>query len=373
MLRTKVLIIGGGPAGSTAARFLAKEGIDTILLERNFSFVKPCGGGIPDAVFDELGIPRNIIKKDVKNIKLVSPLNNAVDIRLEGGFIAIVKRGEFDSLLREDAKVKGAQLIEAGFNHFEEAGKQITARVNINGEEEQIRTDYLIAADGVNSRVRLALGLKLSSAVYTLTTKIKNDNADTCEFWFGESHARKSYSWIFPEAEGISAGTGSSDPGELKGMLKAFFGRRGLNADYTATSLNADYTATRMYKVPLWSGELYNKDNILFIGDAAGQVMPLTYEGIYYAMKAGEFAAMAIIAGKPSDYKKLWRKRFNSRFMIMRKLCDYFLRDDNSAEKFVSLCRRHEIQAATMKLWLEKSSDGRKLISFANFFRKVLN
>ena len=126
-----------------------------------------------------------------------------------------------------------------------------------------------------------------------------------------------------------------------------------------------------MYKVPLWSGELYNKDNILFIGDAAGQVMPLTYEGIYHAMKAGEFAAMAVMAEKPSDYKKLWRKRFNSRFMLMRKLCDYFLRDDNSAEKLVSLYRRQEIQALTMKLWLEKSSDGRKLISFANFFRKA--
>ena len=173
MFRTKVLVIGGGPAGSTAARFLAKEGIDTILLERNFSFVKPCGGGIPDTAFDELGIPGNSIKKDVKNIKLVSPLNNAVDIRLEGGFIAIVKRGEFDSLLREDAKVKGAQLIEAEFSHFEETGKQITALVNINGKEEQIRTDYLIAADGVNSRVRLALGLKLPSAIYTLTAKIK--------------------------------------------------------------------------------------------------------------------------------------------------------------------------------------------------------
>jgi hypothetical protein len=57
----------------------------------------------------------------------------------------------------------------------------------------------------------------------------------------------------------------------------------------------------------------------------------------------------------------------------MRKLCDYFLRDDNSAEKLVSLYRRQEIQALTMKLWLEKSSDGRNLNSFANFFRKVLN
>ena len=241
-IRTKVLIIGGGPAGSTAARFLAKEGIDTILIERNFSFVKPCGGGIPDAVFDELLIPRNIIKKNVKSIKLVTPLNNTVDIRLEGGFIAIVKRGEFDSLLREDARVKGAQLIEAEFSCFKETGKQITAVVNINGKEEQIRTDYLIAADGVNSRVRLALGLKLPPAVYTLTTKIKNGDADACEFWFGELHARKSYSWIFPEAEGISAGTGSSEPGDLKGMFKAFLGR---------TGLNGDAAATRMYKVPL--------------------------------------------------------------------------------------------------------------------------
>jgi len=364
MLRTKVLVVGGGPAGSTAARFLAKEGIDAILLERNFSFVKPCGGGIPDAAFDEFGIPRNIIKKSVKNIKLVSPLNNAVDIRLKGGFIAIVKRGEFDCLLREEAKRRGAQLIEAEFRHFEETGKQITARVNINGAEEGIKADYVIAADGVNSRVRLALGLKLPPALYTLTGKIRNKDADTCEFWFGESHADKSYSWVFPETDGISVGTGSPDARALKGMLKAFFERR---------SLSADCNAERMYRVPLWNGELYNKDSILFIGDAAGQVMPLTYEGIYYAMKAGEFAAMAIIAGKPSDYKRLWRKRFNSRFMIMRKLCDYFLRDDNSAEKFVSLYRREEIQAAAMRLWFEKSSGRGNLISFVNFFRKTLS
>jgi len=364
MLRTKVLVVGGGPAGSTAARFLAKQGIDTTLIERNFSFVKPCGGGIPDAAFSELGIPKNIIKKDVRDVKLVSPRNNTVDIRLEGGFIAIVKRGEFDSALREEAKKSGAQLIEAEFRNFKETGKQITAAVNINGKEEQIRADYVIAADGVNSRVRLALGMNLPAALYTLTRNIESDNIAACEFWFGSSHARKSYSWVFPEAEGISVGTGSASPAELKDMFRKFCEIRGLSADPAAT---------RMYKVPLWSGELYNKDNILFVGDAAGQVMPLTYEGIYHAMKAGEFAAMAITAGKPSDYKKLWRKRFNSRFMIMSKLCNYFMKSDNSAEKLVSIYRRREIQMATMRLWLEKSSDRRNLISFANFFRKALS
>jgi len=364
MLRTKVLVVGGGPAGSTVARFLSKQGIDTILIERDFSFVKPCGGAIPDAGLSDLGISEEVAKKNIKKIKIISPKSAAIDIELKGGFIAIVKRGEFDSLLREKAKANGARLIEAEFKGFDETGKQITAAVHINGKEERIKSDYLIAADGVNSRVRQAMGLNLPPAVYTLTGKIKNMAVDACEFWFSEAHASKSYSWVFPTVEGISAGTGSPDARELRGMLKEFGERRGLPADYSPT---------RMYKVPLWSGELYNKDNILFVGDAAGQVMPLTYEGMYYAMKAGEFAAMAIMAEKPSDYKKLWRKRFNSRFVIMKKLCDYFLKNDRTAEKLISIYKREEIQAATMRLWLEKSSDGRSLISFVNFFRKALS
>jgi hypothetical protein len=59
--------------------------------------------------------------------------------------------------------------------------------------------------------------------------------------------------------------------------------------------------------------------------------------------------------------------------MVMRKLCDYFLRDDNSAEKLVSLYGREEIQTAAMRLWFEKSSGKGNLISFVNFFRKTLN
>jgi len=55
----------------------------------------------------------------------------------------------------------------------------------------------------------------------------------------------------------------------------------------------------RVYRIPVW-----NKSKILFAGDSAGQVLPLTYEGIYYAMKAGEFAARAIIENKVDNYNK---------------------------------------------------------------------
>ncbi len=362
MLRTKVLVIGGGPAGSAAARFLAREGVETILVERNLSFFKPCGGGIPSTVFDELGIPKKAIRKEIKKVKITSPKGVILEIGLKGGSIAMVKRGEFDSILRDEAKNHGAQIIEAEFRHLEEAGRQIIAQVNINGKEERIRTDYLVAADGVNSRVRFALGLKPVASLYTISERIGDIDTDSCEFWFGASHAPRFYSWVFPEAESVSVGTGSFEAGALRGLLQRFYERRKLDTKH----------ATRMYRIPLWKGEVYNKDNLLFVGDAAGHVMPLTYEGIYHAMKAGEFAARAITAGRPSDYKKLWKQRFYSRFLIMKKLCDYFLKDDNSVEKLVAIYRRHEIQDVTMRLWLEKSSGKGNLISFMNFFRRIL-
>ncbi|MBI4690250.1 MAG: geranylgeranyl reductase family protein [Nitrospirae bacterium] len=361
-MRTKVLVVGGGPAGSTAARFLTAEGLDTILVERNPFFVKPCGGGLPSTVFDELGIPKEAIKKEIKKIRIVSPRGAVLDIGLKGGCIAIVKRGEFDSILRKEAQNTGARLIQGEFISLEEKNGQIIAKVNIDGNEEYIKTDYLIAADGVNSRVRLSLGVKHVSFLYTISAMMAMD-IDSCEFWFGSAHAPNSYSWLFPAAEGVSSGTAGSPAQTLKSSLKSFFDRRGLDSN----------PPTRIYRIPLWDGELYNKSNIFFAGDSAGHVMPLTYEGIYHAMKAGEFAARAIISGKPSDYKKLWKKRFHTRFFVMKKLCDYFLRDDSSAEKMISLYKRPEIQEVSMKLWLEKSSGGRHLISFMNLFKRILS
>src|SRR4030042_2246742 len=99
-LSAKGFVIGGGPAGATAARFLADSGVDVILLERNPSFVKPCGGGVPLSAFEEFGIPNAVIKKEVKIIRMVSPISERLDIELRGGSLVIVGRGEFDRALR---------------------------------------------------------------------------------------------------------------------------------------------------------------------------------------------------------------------------------------------------------------------------------
>jgi geranylgeranyl reductase len=361
-LSTKVLVIGGGPAGATAATYLAEHGADVILLEKNPSFVKPCGGGLSLSAFDILHIPETAIRKKVNIIRIVSPKGKMVDIDLKGCGLAIVQRGDFDRILRERAEDRGARVIKGEFLAILD-DRKCKVETNIGGKKCEISSDYIIASDGVNSRVRAALGIKASPSLFTASQHIKNLSVDSCEFWFGSSHAPFSYSWVFPSGEGISAGTGCFVTGTINALFEKFKARRGI------TGAGQQH----IYRVPVWKGDLYNKNMVIFAGDSAGQVLPLTYEGIYYAMKAGELAAMAVLEEKVENYKKKWQARFQKRFMLMTKLVNYFLKDDASAEKLVALHRRPEIQEASLRLWLMKDSSKEGLARYIDLFGKFLS
>ncbi|MFN3396558.1 MAG: geranylgeranyl reductase family protein [Thermodesulfovibrionales bacterium] len=357
----QVLVIGGGPAGSVASRTLAQHGIDTILIERNLAFRKPCGGGIPSPAFEELLLPEETIKKRVDRMRIVSPTGNILDIPLKGGFIAIVDRQEFDSVLRQEAKRAGVKIIEGEFIGFKDTGRQVTSEVIIAGERVSIRSDYVIASDGVNSRTRISAGLGPIPSFMTVSEKI-DGNTDFCEFWLGSDHAPHLYSWVFPSVNGLSVGTGVIGGGNVNVIMNRFLQKRQLKNN----------NRIRGYKIPLWKGDTFNKGNILFAGDAAGQVMPLSFEGIYYAMKSGQLAAKAVINHRPGDYRKLWRDKFYKRFLLMRLLWEYFLKSDERAEKLVELLKRPELQEASMRLWLSKDMSQKSLLSYIKHFKSFI-
>ena len=174
VMRTQVLVVGGGPAGATAARRLAGAGIEVILVEKDIlHHRKPCGGGIASTAFEELEIPRNIPHRIVNTIRFVSPSGRKLNIPLKGGEILVVDRMAFDSLLRSLAGASGAQVLEGEFSGFQSRDGKLKSRVLINGETEIIESDYLIASDGVNSRVRSSLGLKSSGYVFTLSFSVE--------------------------------------------------------------------------------------------------------------------------------------------------------------------------------------------------------
>ncbi len=360
-LSAHVLIIGGGPAGSTAARILAEQRREVILIERDPAHSKPCGGGIAANALAEFGIPPRVVRREVDTIRLVSPSGKQVDIPLDGHRLAIVDRREFDGALRARAAERGATILEADFLSLE-CGTLNRSTVSIGGSLREIVSEFVIAADGVNSRARTSMGIPPVRSLYTASAILPARSADHCEFWFGSSHAPRSYSWVFPTGEGCSVGTGAREPRDVALLLEKFLERKGLPPP----------AKRRMYRIPVWSGDLYNIRHVLFAGDSAGQVLPMTYEGIYYAMKAGELAAEAIREGKVENYQKRWKARFGKRFTLMEKLGQFFLKDDASAEKLVELHARPDVQSASLRLWIGKDTRQRSLREYVSLFRKFL-
>ncbi len=375
MIRTNVLVIGGGPAGATAARILARNKIETTLVERDLSYAKPCGGGIPSSAFDELDIPECTIKKKVKKISIISPNGERIDIDLSGGCLCMTERGAFDAQLRDLAIVQGASVIEGMFSRFEKTGRPIISVITRKSTREEVRVkaDYVIAADGITSKVAASLQVPGPRTINTVSAHIKPADYDACEFWFGTEHASNFYSWVFPSVGYASIGTGSSSPRTLTSFLDTFVRRR-FNAQLTELNRQKLLGKPRAFKMPDWTGTLFNKENVLFAGDAAGMVMPVIYEGIYYAMKSGEFAALALIDGSPDSYRKLWNSRFRTQFLLMRTIKQHLFRDNENIEKWVALHKRPDVQELAVKLWLNKKDSKSGILRayiklFSHFFK----
>ena len=286
----KILIIGGGPAGATAARILAQKFDVTLIQDKKWE--KPCGGGIKAKIFKNFD--KSLIKYKISKVKMIYK-NKAIDIDLKGENLFIVKRDEFDEYLRNLALNNGAKLYYGKFKGFENQ----KAIVKINNEKVLFKYDILIAADGVNSSVRKALNLAPIPKTITHYAKTDKYKVNTCEFFFDKELGGDYYAWAFPHED--LTHIGSVDAKSFENLCK-----------YLKVNVKP-----KGYFIPTWQENItIKKDNIYFVGDAAGQVMPLSFEGIYYAIKSAEILANSIINNL--DYEKEWEKRYLKKFKFMK-------------------------------------------------------
>jgi len=291
----KIVIIGGGPAGSTAARKLAPF-YHVTLIQDKLDFDKPCGGGIKTKAFKEFDIPNKLIKHSLDHV-IMKYKNTTVKVDLNGKNLSIVKRDEFDKKLRDLAQQAGAKIIYGRFKTV----KNNKAIIKTDNSILNLDYDILIAADGVNSTVRKALNLPKIPATITHYARIDQYKVQTCEFFFDFDIGGEYYAWAFPHENLTHIGTVS----------------RG-NFENLCRYLNVK-AKPKGYKIPTWQENIIiQKNNVYFVGDAAGQVMPLSFEGIYYAIKSADLLANCILENK--NYPNEWNKRFFKEFSLMKKL-----------------------------------------------------
>ena len=113
-----VVVVGGGPAGATAAEDLAHAGRRVALLDRA-GRIKPCGGAIPPRLIADFQIPDAQIVARITTARMISPTGRRVDIPIEGGFVGMVDRGPFDAFLRDRAAAAGAEPLTGTFQRLE--------------------------------------------------------------------------------------------------------------------------------------------------------------------------------------------------------------------------------------------------------------
>jgi geranylgeranyl diphosphate/geranylgeranyl-bacteriochlorophyllide a reductase len=335
---TNTLIIGGGPAGSTLARKLSKNNIDNILIEKNFTFDKPCGGGIKSIVFNEFDLPKILETKQIVKFNLINK-KKKIPIDLSKTPISIVLRKEFDKTLRELAQKDGTKLLEAKYINSESFEDFIISRIQSDNKILLIKSKYLVGADGVKSTVRKEILKDDTNSHLTNYSLIENSPIDYCDFYFGKDFAPNEYAWVFPHGNKLSIGS----------ILKNNDAKKIFENFKEKTYKNEK---TKGYFIASWNEEkIFYKKRTFFVGDAAGQILPFTYEGIYFAMKSAHILADAIIRNDPYLYEKNWNKIYLKKFRLFKRLQNIFLKNDFFVNLMILLFSNKKFQEKSLGYW----------------------
>ena len=311
--RYDAVVVGAGPAGTTAARRMAKAGLQVLIIDKaEFPRYKTCGGLLPMKAIKELelSVPPMYIKNWIHSLTFYDGHHNQSIYKVEEPLGITVDRSQFDQFLLHKAIGQGARFYSGtAFKGLRRDGQDI--KVHTSNGEYQCR--YLIGCDGVFSRVKRSVGyekprdrMKLG---FTVSTNIpwREKNIDQ-EFRLFHVPIQFSMGWGIPQGDLINIGIGGPNFCRSK-LIKGFpeFVER-LKGIY-----GWDSSPMKMKGAFLPAGGFgrqVQRGHILLCGDAAGLVDPFTGEGIYYAVKSGRLAAEYVIHGRTEDYQSQYEKIF---------------------------------------------------------------
>ena len=364
------VVVGGGPAGATAAADLARNGRRVLLLDRA-GRIKPCGGAIPPICVRDFAIAESQIVARATGARIVSPSNKISDMpipeasptdRNGGGYVGMVDREHFDEYLRERAAVAGAERATGQYSHIthDADGTAVVHYTATDATEHQIRTRTIIGADGAKSKVarQCVKGwehVKYVFAYHEIIATPPGYDASRCDVYYQGGVSPDFYAWVFPHGETMSVGTGSAKKGfGLRPAITALRAATGLDGMKTIRREGAPIPMRPMKR---WD----NGRDVVLAGDAAGVVAPASGEGIYYAMLGGRLAAEAVealcVTGNVRSLK-LARKRFmkdHGRVFFILGIMQYFwYASDKRRESFVKMCADKDVQRLTWEAYMNK-------------------
>jgi geranylgeranyl reductase family protein len=340
-----VVIVGAGPGGSAAAHYLAKHGLDVLLLDKaNFPRDKTCGDGLtPRAldILDDMGLLNELLRTGcrINGMEIVAPRGHSIAAPLpkEGGwpdYALVIPRLILDNAIRERAVASGATFrspvrvidIARDAEGVVVAGEQ-------RGQSVTFRGRVAIAATGASVKLLLRTGVLKRMPPMALAARAYyegvTDLTDRVHLRF-DGVPMPGYGWVFPlSASSANVGAGLMPLGRLRqwwvrarrAPFDSFVQHPPIQA-MLASARRAGPVKGFPLRMDFASAPTVG-ERLLLVGEAAGLVNPLTGEGIDYALESGRLAAEHLVrmfaAGDFSRtsfaaYDQLLRRRFQRLF-----------------------------------------------------------
>ncbi len=294
----RVVVLGGGPAGSMAAAQLAEAGIETVLFDEKLAWEKPCGGGLTYKAYQKYPflIDNDTPKKIVTETVLAAPMTGNASMKLSRPLL-IYSRTDLNQMMLDRAIRAGAHIEKARVTEVEQAG----SGWKIHTKNSSLDADFCIVATGARNPFR-NLGTEWTAAD-TMTAlgyyvPVRQEHVDI-QFL----PQLEGYIWVFPRCGHLSIGIcGKGESAQsLRQRLERYMKDKGI-----------DLRDARFYghmlpslETPGWKNNRMAGQGWIAVGDAAGLVDPITGEGLYYAMRSADIATQLILNGKHSPEERI--------------------------------------------------------------------
>ena len=332
-----LIVVGAGPAGSSAAYAAAKNGIKVALLEKeeNVAQTVRTSGVTWIDYAKEFGIPKDCYNT-IRTYNFCSP-NNTVSITDNKPKAAVLDVRKTYRFLADMAKKNGAEIFVNTnvTNVITENGSIVGVKASSSNSEMIFHARMLIDASGFQSAVSKSLGLVKQWERFGVgaeyEAEVENVKSDTWWLMVGQMYSPAGYAWIFPLGKnivriGVGVGKPESDVDPTQRLDELIEKGAGPIKDLGKIT-KKEFHYGLIPNEGLSRKTVY--DNLILVGDTAGMANPLVLEGIRYAIKygrvAGDVASKAIKSGDTSEkalryYEETWKKEIESKIKSAHKV-----------------------------------------------------
>jgi geranylgeranyl reductase family protein len=302
-----VIVVGAGPAGSTAARVCAQRGLRVLLLEKaTFPRPKLCAGGVSVRTLHALEtigvhVPKELAEQEIHGLQMMGPDLKSFEVRCPHLLGYTVLRTKFDQFLVQEAVTAGAELRE---NHAVTSVERQSNQVICQTAHGAFVARLVIGADGAAGVVGRSTGLRLPSKQDDVAVAVEVDAPIPPEdfgsaidpslliLWF--LWVPLGYYWAFPRRQSLSLGVGGAVarmhnmPAMLETFAKLLARRTGVHIG-RLQKIRGHLLPATGFQMPV------SDDRVLLAGDAGGLIDAFSGQGICYAVESGILAARTAV------------------------------------------------------------------------------